>query len=170
MKKYTILKNWHYCLTFFERLVSWFYDQSEFNIEFKLSKQCWYPKTNSNNHYNKIIGLCFGIFGMHKNSVRLYWIPNFEKPNKLFLYGYSYDSFYKDHESKYFCEIDVDTKYVCTLTLTDDSYEFNIHTLGNFEMENNIEDSKFQKKTFPYFGGKDRAPHKMVVWSDLKNK
>lgn len=168
MKKYTILKNWHYSLVLFERMFSWYFGKKEFKIDFKLSKECWYPQTDNNSHYNKLAGVCFGVFGIHKNSVRLCWMPNFSQQGKILLFGYVYDSNTKNFQSRYFCEVDVETKYTCILSLYEDMYEFDMDPIAILEMENNLDDGKFQKKTFPYFGGKAKAPHNIDVWVEMK--
>lgn len=166
MKKYTILKNWHYSLVLFERMFAWYFGKKEFKIDFKLSKECWYPQTDNNNiHYNKLAGVCFGIFGIHKNSVSLCWMPNFLQQGKILLFGYVYDSHTKNFQSKYFCEVDVETKYSCILSLYEDMYVFDMDPIAIIEMKNNLDDSEFQKKTFPHFGGKAKAPHKMRVYT-----
>ena len=171
MKKYTILKNWHYSFFLLGRLFGWNYNKKNYSFDFKMSKECWYEKkVGASNGLNKIGGLSFGIFGIHRNSVRLTWIPNFEKKGFILLYGYVYDNLNKTHTSRYICEIEAEKKYTCSLDMVKDDYyfKFDMYPFGTIEMENNLEDSPIQKQNYPYFGGHERSPQKMDIWLSIK--
>ena len=169
MKKYTILKNWHYAFFLFGRLFGWHYNTKEFVIGFRFSKECWwYPPRNINdNDLNKLIGLSFG--NIHKNSVRLSWSPNFEKEGIIKLYGYTYDESIKEHNMKYFCEVKVENDIFLHLLLNDDKYVFRFME-KEFEMENKTKDGKIQKNNYPYFGGNNKSPNIMKIWASIKKK
>ena len=173
MKKYTILKGWHYALFLFGRLFGWNYNKKSYTINFKFSKECWYKKEFVKiSGLNKLGGISFGIFGIHKNSVRLSWVPNFDKEGYISLYGYVYDELDKTHSSKYICEVETEKEYECLILLNNKDYEFefNIPTIGIIKMANNFKDHLIQKKNYPYFGGHDRSPQKMDIWLSIKGK
>jgi hypothetical protein len=173
MKKYTILKGWHYAFFLFGRLFGWYYNKKKYLVRFKLSKECWWTPARNKDDYdlNKLCGISFGLFAIHKNSVRLTWVPNFEKEGYVKIYGYVYDSSKKTHESKYICEIQVDKEYICHLSIDDTNkiYIFDMSPFGMTEMENKTTDNKLQKKAFPYFGGNNRAPVTMYIWKCIKS-
>lgn len=168
MKKYIILKDWHYSLVLMTRLFSWFYDEKKFKIQFKFSKDCWYPKTDNNEHYNKLTGISFGVFEIHRNSIRICWKPNFLKNGKIQLYGYVYDNNIQIFESKFLCEVDVEKEYTCILSIENKIYKLDMGDMGTIEMENNLIDSKIQKQIYPYFGGISVAPQNMEIWVEMK--
>jgi hypothetical protein len=166
MTKYTILKGWHNSFFLFRRLLGWYWNRNKFIIFFKLSKECWYPGPDKNHSLNKLTGLSFGIFGIHKNSVRLAWIPKFDQQGKFEIYGYIYDPSIKKHLSKYFFTMDAENIYTCTLHIENDKYIFKINDII-YEMDNITKDSKIQKLCYPYFGGKSKAPQTMRIWVNV---
>ena len=62
MKKYTILKNWHYAFLFFGRFLGWHYNKKNYSLNFKFSKECWWkiPRNIDDYDINKLCGLSFG--------------------------------------------------------------------------------------------------------------
>lgn len=169
MKKYTIFKNWHYAFFLFERLFGWYYDHKVFLITFKFSNECWWdtPRNLDDYDLNKLAGVMFGK--TYRNSVRLAWRPNFDKPNAISLYGYVYDECRDERTFKHLCDVPTNQEYMCYLNLYDpEEYTFNLLGVGNFKMDNNTDDKKIQKKLYPYFGGNNTAPRKMSVWMSLK--
>lgn len=168
--KYTIFKNWHYAFFLFGRLFGWGYNRKRYIITFKFSKECWWspPRNQDDYDLNKLAGISFGAFAIHKNSVRLTWVPNFDKEGIIQLYGYIYDSSQKEHISKYLCEVRTETEYICILSMINGEYEFDMLPIAYMTMENKTEDHKIQKKTYPYFGGNNRAPNTMHFWVKIK--
>jgi len=169
MKEYTILKNWHYAFFLFERLFGWYYGRQLFLIKFKFSNECWWgaPRNIDDQDLNKLIGLSFGY--IHKNSVRLAWKPNFDKPNIISVFAYIYDSSSNKFISKYMCDVETNKDYMCYLNLHDsEEYVFNVLGIGTYEIDNITKDKKIQKLLYPYFGGNNAAPQKMKIWAELK--
>lgn len=170
MKKYTILKNCHYAFFLLGRIFGWHYDKTYYNIFFKFSKECWWstPRNSDDYDLNKLAGFSFGLFGIHKNSVRITWRPNFEKKGFISLYGYTYDSAKKEHTAEYLAEVEVEKNCICLLSLNEDSYIFDMGSFGSIEMDNKTPDSLIQKEIYPYFGGNNKSPQKMSIWMKIK--
>lgn len=168
MTKYTIFKNWHYSFFLIKRLFGWYYNKKNFIIYFELSNDCWWatPRNSDDYDLNKLAGISFG--GIHKNSIRLTWTPNFQKVNVIRLYGYTYDHSMKEHTSKYLCEIETNKEYACNLKITDNTYILDMSLLGAIGMENKSKDGNIQKITYPYFGGNNKSPNKMDIWMKIK--
>ena len=164
MKKYTILKNWHYSFFLFGRLFGWYCNKKTFYIKFKFSKECWWnpPRNQDDYDLNKLYGLSFGFF-IHKDSVRFTWKPKFEKEGVIEIYGYTYDASKKEHTSLYLCDVNVETEYDGLLGISDSKYELNVGT-SVIVMNNSSKDNKIQKEVYPYFGGNNRSPQKMNIW------
>ena len=170
MKKYTILKNWHYAFFLFGRLFGWYHGKDRFEIKFKFSSECWWnpPRNQDDYDLNKLFGLSFGLFSIHKDSVRFTWCPDFDNVGKIKIYGYVYDSNKKDHDSLYLCTVDVDKEYTGYLYLSGDKYIFQIGT-DTITMDNKTPDKKTQKEIYPYFGGNNKAIIKMYIWVSFTN-
>jgi len=168
MKKYTILKGWHYAFFLFCRLFGWHYNKKNISIRFKFESDCWWnpPRNQDDYDLNKLYGLTFGLLTIHTASVRLTWVPNFEKEGYISLYGYIYDPSFSGHKSLYLCDVQVEGEYVCALTITEDKYIFDMSPLGKIEMDKTIE-RKIEKEIYPYFGGDNRSPQDMHIWAEL---
>lgn len=71
MKKYTILKNWHYSFFLFGRLFGWYCNKKTFNIKFKFSKECWWnpPRNQDDYDLNKYL-----VFYLETEL----WTPNYD--------------------------------------------------------------------------------------------
>lgn len=169
MKEYVIFKGWHYAFFLIGRLFGWHYDDPKFSIDFKFSNECWWnPPRNSDDYdLNKLGGISFGLLTIHKNSVRLTWVPNFEKPGYIKLYGYVYNPDHDGHISQYICDVKTEQEYTCTIYLNSDNYVFDMGELGKIQMER-TKYRKIQKMVYPYFGGDNRSPVKMSIWMDVK--
>jgi hypothetical protein len=171
MKKYTILRGWHYAFFLIERLFGWFYNKTEFNIKFKFSPECWWDSPRNSDDYdlNKLCGISFGVFAIHKNSVRLAWVPDFKTQNNIKVYGYVYDGTRNDpHISQYICNVNTDITYDAKIVIQDNKYIISVGD-STIEMKNNTKDHKIQKKGYPYFGGNNRAPVRMSIYECIKS-
>ena len=164
MKKYTILKGCHYS----NFLPSIFkiddnkpIKRFEKNIEF--TESCKY-EINEPSCVNKLFGFSFGIFGVHKNSVRFGWTYQKETDSiVIWKYVYADGDLIKYPISdvkicqKYKFQIECfyfgENQYRVICRINDkwiDSFWFNI--------------KKYYLLTLgPYFGGKTRAPHKIHI-------
>ena len=170
MKRYTIFKNWHFAFCFFRRFIGgWYYDESLFTFTFKFSNECWWntPRNHDDYDLNKLMGISFGL-RLHKNSVRLAWRPNFDKPNTISVFGYMYDESKDTHTSMYLCDVSTNQECLCYLNLYDSAYVFNVPGISKIEMINPTQDKKIQKRLHPYFGGNNKAPQTMKIWVKLK--
>jgi len=166
MKKYTILKNWHYAFLFFGRFLGWHYNKKNYSLNFKFSKECWWkiPRNIDDYDINKLCGLSFG-FPYTKNSVRLGWTPNFDNDGSIFLYAYIHDN-YKFIYKKFISEFFVEIEYLCQLYLDENKY---VLTINNETIEIEHEKlNKIQKEEYPYFGGDNKAINKMIIYTEVK--
>ena len=167
MKRYKILKGWHYAFFLFGRLCGWHYDKKQFIINFKFSSECyWVPPRNQDDYdLNKLYGITFGMFNIHKDSVRLTWVPKFGS-NLISIYGYIYDKSSPEHVSQYICDVEMEKEYTALITLEDKKYHFSLNGTEIY-MDNTTPDNKVQKEIYPYFGGNNRAITTMYVYADL---
>ena len=168
MKKYTILKGFHYSFFLIGRLFGWHYNKKKFIINFKFDPTCWwFPcRNNDDKDLNKLSGISFGLFGVHKNSIRLTWRPNFEKSGIIEIHGYMYDDEVNEHESRFIGEVEVDKLYSAKIECTQHYYYI---SLGDKKIKfSNISfDPKIQKELYPFFGGNNSAPNKMYIWTEI---
>ena len=164
MDKYTILKGCHYSnfIPSFHKIE----DSLFFTNTFSFDNSCKY-EIDEPSCVNKLCGFCFGLFGVHKNSIRFGW--TYEKETNL-IYIWSY--FYKNgklHKKKIF-SCDFDDGHIYTIELHRISSKFGKYKfrflidakeIGDFEeIQSN---SCFVTTLGPYFGGNTRAPHKMKI-------
>ncbi len=180
---YTIYKNWHYS---FPRLISmWFGDNSRY-YQCKFESSCyWSPMRNDDDYdLNKLCGYQYGIFTVHKSSIRVSWVPNFDKAGVIDLYGYEYDKSFIGHDSLYLGSVVVGEEFNISIENLR-QYDMNnkfmygfyhiklMDTSGNIKngikMKNSINNSfwnKFGFRLFPYAGGNNVAIHKMKILVD----
>ena len=169
MKRYKILKGWHYAFVLFRRLGGWSYNEQRFLIKFKLSKECWWsPKRNKDDgDLNKLIGLSFGVFGIHKNSLRLVWRPDFDNRGKIQIYGYVYDTKIKGHTTKYITTVSTEQLNYASFNIFPDKYRISVNNI-TIEMDNPTADKKVQKTLYPYVGGDNTAIRTMYFNQEIK--
>jgi hypothetical protein len=169
MKSYTIKKGKHYSSAgLFERIGSIGSRVNRLAVTFRFSAECWWaPPRNSDDHdLNKLCGIGYGL-NHHKNSVRLAWVPDFDNPGKIQIYGYIYDELPGDnHLSQYIMTVQTGTIYTGVITNTGDRYDF---LLGGaaVSMPNTHKDPGLSFRLFPYFGGNNTAPQDMVIELDM---
>lgn len=136
------------------------------DFTFEFGKSCWYSDSSSN--INKLYGIEYGIFGIHKNSMRIGWLPDFENKGriKIFYYGYENNS---EHVTKYLMTVDVEKQYNLDVFLHG---KLNEPTKLCIELNGSIilydEECKIKNKFFgcickPYFGGENTAPKDMYI-------
>ena len=166
MKTYTILKVFHYS-NFFPCICS-IKDTNIFEGTFSFDDSCKYT-IDEESCVNKLFGFCFGLFGIHKNSIRFGWTYN-EPMNSIFIWSY----YYKDgklHKNKIFsCNINEKHNYKIELhrissVLGNYTFRFLIdnNEVYGFQELNNL-NNKCLLTLGPYFGGNTRAPHKMKIF------
>ena len=168
MKKYTIYRGWHYCFFLIGRLFGWHYNKKKFKIRFKFDERAWWtpPRNNDDYDLNKLAGKSF--WGVHKNSVRLTWVPDFDIEGVVDIYGYTYDSSINTHTAKYLCSVSCGIEQAAILELHDDFYGFALN--GRFlQMENKTKDSKLQKELYPFIGGQNTAIRTMNIYTKVES-
>jgi hypothetical protein len=102
--------------------------------------------------------------GVHSNSVRLTWIPDFDVNGKLRIFGYTYDE--KSTDPKFTClEItSVQVGQTCEGCIESVGNEYVITVNGvTVRMANVNADPNLCLRLFPYFGGNNTAPQDMTV-------
>lgn len=134
---------------------------------FKFLESCCYYLDNGDQYdWNKLYGVTFGLFGIHKNSVRFVWRYD-PVTDKIIIAAY----WYKDGERNYYtlCSIDFNEKYDFKLSITEEYVNFtvledNFLKISSFELYMGREIlSKRKYQCGIYFGGNRRAPHKIVI-------
>ena len=169
MKRYKILKGWHYAFILFRRLGGWSYNKKTFNIKFILSKECyWSPKRNPDDgDINKLIGLSFGVFGIHKDSLRLGWRPDFNDEGMIEILGYVYDMASKEIIKRHITTVSVNAVNYGIFQILPGLYRIGVN--GNIiEIPNDSPDTKIQKVTYPYVGGDNTAIRTMYFYQSIK--
>ena len=146
-------------------LISLKFNTTKLNFTFKFDDNCWY--INPTSSINKLYGISYGIIGIHKNSIRIGWIPDKDKNRiKLYYYGYENES---DHIGKHIAIIDTNVEYKINMFL----YIINGEpmklciTLNNTSIYDDICKVKINWLGFgckPYFGGNNTAPNKMSFY------
>lgn len=118
---------------------------------------------------NKLFGFSFGIFGVHKNSVRFGWTYNNEL-NNIFIWKYVYIDGKLKKEKISSCEIGETHAYdIDAFSYKSDKKGYTTYGVcfkidGKKIAETKIDSNKWFAITLgPYFGGKTRAPHKIVI-------
>lgn len=176
MPRYKVLKGWHYAFILFRRLGGWYYNKNEYYIKFNLSKECWWsPKRNPDDgDVNKLIGITFGIFGIHKDSIRLGWRPDFENEGMIEILSYVYDKKTKAVIKRPIITIPVETDIYGTFRILKDKYEISVND-KMVVVPNNSPDKKIHKLLYPYVGGNNTAIRTMyfkqkIIWSRYQKR
>lgn len=135
----------------------------------KFKPNCAYNLNNAKQRdWNKLFGVCFGIVGIHKTSVRFGWRYR-EDLDLIELCVIIYRENQKPiRETVAYLNIDFEYNLEISILRKDNSYKVYFKTFG-VDVYNIILDcnsSHYYGCGF-YFGGKSRAPHKMFI--DIKN-
>jgi hypothetical protein len=170
MKKYLIKENQHYTFSNpFERLFSFRWNVKYVDIKFSFVAGCWWkePRNNDDNDVNKLCGITFGFFGLHKNSIRLGWKPDFSKIGKVKIYVYWYEN--GKRESFEITTVDILNTYNACIYIKDDTYIVTVNRETRSIWFKNKKISKWNLKTFPYFGGNNSAPKNIIIELQTKH-
>jgi len=169
MKRYKIKKGWHYAFILFRRLGGWSRNRKTFLIRFKLSKECyWSPKRNPDDgDINKLIGISFGIFGVHKDSIRLGWKPDFDNHGIIEIYAYVYDKKSKVTIKRKITTVPVEQIHRGMFQILPNLYRISVNN-SIIEIPNESPDKKIQKVLYPYFGGDNTAIRTMYFYQLIK--
>lgn len=154
---YTIFKNWHYSLP---PIIPIYYNKNIVEYDIILANNIWHEQRNSDdNDISKIVGVCYGIFGMRKNSIRIGFKRSIHK-NIIDIYLYLHEN------SKKHTAIFLQNKYI-----EEDNNKLTIKLYGlqqsqlsvyidNHRVFQRYNDVKKQKLMFgakPYEGGDNKA-------------
>ena len=164
MKDYIIHKGCHYS-NFFPRI----YQAKDVMIQRKkiiFTDSCKYG-IDEESCVNKLFGFCFG-FGVHENSARFGWTYN-KGLNEIFILRYVYNNGHLDKKKVFTCKIGSEHAYQISAYrlingVDEKAYEIQFWIDGE-EVSSVV---LFSKKHFvttlgPYFGGNNRAPHKITI-------
>lgn len=130
-----------------------------------LDNSCKYTfNTDDQWDVNKLFGLAFAPWSIHKNSVRLGYRYN-PNINKFEILAYWYDDGVRSFEKiceivcfrNYNCKIEISLKYYTIIVTQDD----NNLELGRVWVPFRKEAGKFSFLLGPFFGGNRPAPHNM---------
>tara|TARA_R100000656_G_scaffold124082_1_gene101479 strand:- start:1508 stop:1984 length:477 start_codon:yes stop_codon:yes gene_type:complete len=146
-----IKKGRHYCFTW--RRLQPFATKREGSLMIPLEN--WYDKSFvKHSGWNKLTGVG-QIFGVHQNSGRLVWQPNFNKPGYFKIAGYVYSNGIRT--DSIFANIKAG-EWVNYRVAHNGRWEFMIN--GVTIRMTGIKPC-LPIKLFPYFGGKDKAYYTM---------
>ena len=125
------------------------------------SKECWYHRSEVEyTGWNKLTGIA-QLFGVHKNSGRLVWQPDFNNPGSIEIAGYVYSNGGKWVAKKIsyaICGVEYDYSVQYNSALKWWVFKFNSHVIFMSGKKPSI-----MRKCFPYFGGKSKAPETMTI-------
>lgn len=151
--KYTILKNWHYSI-FNPFKHKWIrLDCQEVRFKFTIPKNAWYPKENEDDEdWNKLYGVSYGFFGIHKNSLRIAWKPDFTTPYRFQLAYYSYEKGVR--VTKKLCSIFAGEQTEAQIYTTKDNYtSVFVNDDYRYYEKSNVKRSWIGFTCKPYHGG-----------------
>ena len=170
MKNFTIPKGWHYAKFLFGRLGGWHYNKKRFHISFMFDTNCYWSSPRNDDDYdlNKLYGISFGLFNIHKNSVRLAWRPRFGYGD-IMIFAYIYDNKNDKHISEYITTVNTNQLYEATIEINPGVYRFIVD--GKiFIITNTSPDKKIQKELYPYFGGNNTAINTMSIFAKFNTE
>jgi len=161
--KYKIKKGRHYASGWPFRILNYIMLPAEISGKFNFHDSCWYPTCMvDKTGINKLFGVSYGLFGVHKRSIRIGWQPNFNELGKISLFYYIYDS-------------DVSGSYIAG-KIEDVGIEEDVHfyigalkagsvlRLGSSEKTFPLSANSFVGHLhYPYFGGKSVSPWDMAM-------
>jgi len=166
MRYYEIKKGNHHCsMSLFEKIGALGWKVRKIDLRFVFRKECWWAPARNTDDYdqNKLAGIGFGT-NHHKNSVRLTWVPDFEKPGMIRVSGYTYDE--RNTGPKfaisYIKSVHVGETVTARIESRDGAYFLTVQEV-TVRMENQQPDPSLCFWLFPYFGGNNTAPHDMTI-------
>ena len=170
MKKITIHKGFHRPFSFIPACFKGMTTEKKFRIKkkIKFTESCKYNLRNNDQYdWNKLFGVCFGIFGIHKNSARFVWryVPYFKEVIEIGVYYYKNGK--RSAQRVFFAQVGEEREYeIEVFTDTDGTY------ITFYIDETHLDIEKFEvnsKVTFGcglYFGGNRRAPQDISIYME----
>ena len=129
---------------------------------------CTYEiKKEKQGDWNKLFGVCFGILGIHRHSIRFGWRWNISK-QKIEICYIIYDGKRIERTQIAFCDCELNREYHFNITwiLKDDrTLDVTFHPL-QYDVEEHLNVPIKARRFFGcgfYFGGKTRAPHRITA-------
>lgn len=170
MKNWTIFKGWHFSLSNILSRFKLRRGTAPISVDLNFHESCWFKyKDADDNDVNKLVGVSFGRH--HTNSVRVGWVPNFDKKDKIALYFYTYNNGIRSIVK--FKEIWCGLNYTLIIRFSEkeNTCTFNLYRKDFLENEKAIP-FVIPKTTlgyylWPYFGGNKTAPHTMKMGLDV---
>ncbi len=154
---YVIKKGRHFAKWSINRLFPFSKVRTRGHIKF--SKDGWHSRDAvEHTGWNKIVGIA-QAFGIHKNSGRLVWQPDFENEGVLKIAGYRYSNGGKWH-AVHFVDVKVDRWYEYEVKWSDGAWVFTMNYRFTTMSGNK---PKLPTKCYPYFGGRSTAPQTMKI-------
>ena len=137
--------------------------------EFKFLDSCRYTLDNGDQYdWNKLFGVSFGLFGIHKDSVRFVWRYN-PVTDAIEIGAYWYKN--SERNFYYMCALDLNEKYTFKMEIDNDNgyvrfcvLEDKYIKLSEFNLY--IDPETLNKRKYQcgvYFGGNRRAPHRIEL-------
>lgn len=165
MKKHTIYKYCHRPFPF--KIVGLNREEGNMIIRsFIFTDSCKYLlDENDQLDWNKLYGVSFGLFGIHKNSVRFVWRYN-PKINKIQIGAYWYLDGYRNWYL--LCSVELNQLINFKITFLKDSVVFTVLDdlvpIAKYQLyidEKTLTKDKYQCGI--YFGGNRRAPKNITI-------
>jgi hypothetical protein len=147
-----IRKGFHACLHGFR------FKGTKLFFEFFVDDSWYY--TPKNQGINKILGLSNGILHM-KHSIRLGWMC---EDDEIVLYAYAHTGKKNEHVAKEICRVK-EGWHTCRIWIHKSYYHIKVDESG--ARINDSYNSKIHYLLYPFFGGKDKAPHNIYFSIDL---
>lgn len=169
MKKQTILREFHRPLAllpaFMREKLHDLSDMKWMTKDVIFDESCRYSLGLKDQYdWNKLFGWCYGIFGIHRNSIRVAWRYNDESEMievGLYMYVDGF-RFYPLRTLK----LEIGKKYHMTL---ENNCDMVMLKVDGYPVEEILVAFPTEKRTYTcglYFGGNRRAPHTMTISMD----
>lgn len=160
--KYKIKKGRHYAGGWPFRILNYIMLPAEISGRFKFDESCWYPRgVVGKTGINKLFGVSYGLFGVHNQSIRIGWQPNFNKEGEIRIYSYAYKSYHSDHIASNIVNCVVGDEV--NFEIIADNTQMNL-VVFPFEETFNINCGCFIGHLhYPYFGGHSESPWDMAM-------
>lgn len=132
---------------------------------FMLHDNCWHERnTIEYTGWNKLAGIS-QLFGIHTNSGRLVWQPDFSKKGRFRMANYVYSDGGKWVERE-MIGVEANIKYdwcVEWKQLPNEKNGYWMFYIDDYVSTQNGTKPKCGVKCYPYFGGRSTAPHNMKI-------
>jgi len=161
--KYKIDEGRHYSRGAIWRIFNYIKIPTHIHGEFKFSDKCWYPKKMvEHTGINKLFGVSYGIFGVHENSIRIGWQPDWSKEGMIRIYAYYYTRG-KGHYDIFLLDVPVNKTIYFKLFAKKRTIYLTVG--GQTYIQQNIPKPPIPigHLHYPYFGGKSRSPQDMHI-------